>query len=150
MDEAKEFLTQSGKDHCSGLQWSRDGKEKGTMCSVSMFCCAFKKASGCHYKCKIIRSYDTGSCEVQESKGVAHADHRIKLNTSLHKLIKAKFSEPGSNPESCMPRRDLRKIIQDLDLPDDSHFLSAQPISQGDAAGGREIWKLAMVARKLQ
>jgi hypothetical protein len=43
MDEAKEFLTQSGKDHCCGLQWSRDGQEKGTLCGMSMFCCAFKK-----------------------------------------------------------------------------------------------------------
>ncbi len=99
MDEAKEFLVQSGKDHSSGLLWSRDGQEKRRLYGVSRatFCCAFKRASARTYKCKIIRTYDTGWCEVQESKGVALADHRIKLNKSLHKLIKAKFSEPGSN-----------------------------------------------------
>jgi hypothetical protein len=37
MDEAKEFLTQSSKDHCSSLPWSRDGQEKGTLYRVSMF-----------------------------------------------------------------------------------------------------------------
>jgi hypothetical protein len=42
---SKGVLTQSSKDHCSGLLWSRNGQEKGTLFGVSMFCCAFKKAS---------------------------------------------------------------------------------------------------------
>ena len=110
LEDAKQFLTQSGKEQCSGLQWTRDGKEeKGLKYGVSMFTCAFKKDSACKYKCKIIRNLATGgACEVQESKGVAHADHRIKLTRSgPHKLIKAEFVKSGSNLMHA-PSRDRR------------------------------------------
>ena len=62
LEDAKQFLTQSGKEQCSGLQWTRDGKEKGLKYGVSMFTCAFKKDSACKYKCKIIRNLAESVC----------------------------------------------------------------------------------------
>ena len=104
--------------HITGMPWKRDGKETGTQQGVTKFCCAFQRDSGCQYKCRILRNLCDGSCSIEQTKSIAHADHKKKITkTGVHKLVKAEFLKPGSNLQQGSSKN-IRRVLQELDLPD--------------------------------
>jgi len=98
LEDALKYLDESGSAQCSGFKWLNDGKEKGKTQGVTNFCCQFKNTckgstdkEGCAYKCRILRDYDTSTCLVQETKFVAHSDHRLHKGQGLPKVLKAEI-----------------------------------------------------------
>lgn len=123
LDDALKYLTESGDQQCSGFKWLNDGKEIGKHQGVTNFCCQFKNTckgnadkKGCAYKCRILRDYDSGKCVVQETKNVSHSDHRQHTGCGVPKVLKAEILRQDL---IAAPAKKIRKIIMDMDLPDD-------------------------------
>jgi len=124
LEDALKYLDESGSAQCSGFKWLNDGKEKGKTQGVTNFCCQFKNTckgstdkEGCAYKCRILRDYDTSTCLVQETKFVAHSDHRLHKGQGLPKVLKAEILRQDL---ISAPAKKIRKVIMDMDFDDQS------------------------------
>ena len=135
--------------HIAGMPWKRYGKEKGTQQGVTTFCCAFQRDSGCQYKCRILRNLCDGSCSIEQTKSIAHADHKKKITkTGVHKLVKAEFLKPGSNLQQGSSKN-IRRVLQELDVPDRDGKMLYQAMQFRQRERNKELTQLKQGAHSV-